>query len=51
MRRVAGGEEIDITVSGRLASRLVPSAPRPWQSWDSIADLFAGTADPDWEKD
>ena len=51
VRRVEDGEEIDITVAGRLAARLVPAAPRRWQRWDAIADLFAGTADPDWDRD
>jgi prevent-host-death family protein len=51
VRRVEGGEEIDVTVSGRLAARLVPPAPRRWQRWDTIADLFTGREDPDWETD
>lgn len=51
VRRVEGGEEIDITVSGRLAARLVPPAPRRWQRWANIANLFAGRGDPDWEAD
>ena len=51
VRRVENGEEIDITVAGRLAARLVPAAPRRWQRWDAIADLFDGVADPDWERD
>ena len=51
VRRVEGGEQIDITVSGRLAARMVPPAPRRWQRWDDIADLFAGREDPQWEAD
>lgn len=51
VRRVEKGEEIDITVSGRLAARLVPVAPRRWQRWGDVADLFAGPTDPDWERD
>ncbi len=51
VRRVEGGEEIDITVSGRLAARMVPAAPRRWQQWDDIADAFVGQADPDWQRD
>jgi prevent-host-death family protein len=51
VRRVEGGEEIDITVAGRLAARLVPAAPRRWQRWDAVADVFAGRPDPDWEHD
>jgi hypothetical protein len=38
-------------VSGRLAARLVPAAPKQWQRWEDIADLFAGRPDPDWERD
>ncbi len=51
VRRVEGGEEIDITVSGRLAARLVPPSPRRWQRWADLAGLFAGPADPDWDRD
>ena len=51
VRRVEGGEEIDITVSGRLAARLVPAAPKRWQRWEDIADAFIGRSDPDWERD
>ncbi len=46
-----GGEEIHVTVSGRLAARVVPAAPKRWQSWDDIADVFAGRPDPEWELD
>jgi prevent-host-death family protein len=51
VRRVEGGEEIDITVSGRLAARLVPAASKRWLSWEDIADAFHGRPDPDWESD
>jgi len=51
VRRVENGEEIEITVAGRLAARLVPAAPRRWQRWIDVADLFAGRPDPDWERD
>ncbi len=51
VRRVQGGEEIDITVSGRLAARLVPASPRRWLSWAEIADAFGGRPDPDWGRD
>ncbi len=51
VRRVESGEEIDVTVSGRLAARIVPAMPRRWRRWDDIADLFDGMSDPDWERD
>jgi prevent-host-death family protein len=51
VRRVEGGEEIEITVSGRLAARLVPVLPKRWQSWDDIAGVFAGRPDPTWNRD
>ena len=51
VRRVEGGEEIDFTVAGRLAARMVPAAPRRWQRWDDIAVLFNGRADPEWDRD
>ncbi|MGE0510593.1 MAG: type II toxin-antitoxin system Phd/YefM family antitoxin [Acidimicrobiia bacterium] len=51
VRRVENGEEIEITVAGRLAARMVPAAPRRWQRWDDIAELFVGRPDPDWARD
>jgi prevent-host-death family protein len=51
VRRVEGGEEIDITVSGRLAARMVPAARQRWLRWDDIADAFRGQPDPTWELD
>jgi prevent-host-death family protein len=51
VRRVENGEEIEITVAGRLAARLVPAAPRRWQRWNDIAELFVGRPDTDWERD
>lgn len=51
VRLVEGGEEIEITVSGRPAARMVPTAPRRWQRWDRVADLFAGRGDPEWRRD
>lgn len=51
VRRVEAGEEIDITVAGRLAARLVPAAPKRWQRWADIANLFTGPPDPDWDRD
>jgi len=51
VRRVERGEEIEITVAGRLAVRMVPAAPRRWRRWADVADLFVGRPDPDWESD
>lgn len=51
VRRVEAGEEIEITVSGRLAARLVPASQKRWQTWDAIASAFSGRADPTWEED
>jgi prevent-host-death family protein len=51
VRRVEAGEEIDITVSGRLAARMVPAKPRQWVKWDDIADAFRGRPDSDWERE
>jgi prevent-host-death family protein len=51
VRRVESGEEIDITVSGRLAARMVPAASKRWQCWEDIADMFGGRPDPDWARD
>jgi prevent-host-death family protein len=51
VRRVEAGEEITITVSGRPSARLVPARPTQWRSWTQIADLFAGAADLECERD
>ena len=51
VRRVEDGEEIEITVAGRLAARLVPALPRRWQRWSDVAGIFGGRADPDWDRD
>lgn len=51
VRRVQNGEQIDITVSGRLAARLVPAVPRTWRRWEEVADAFAGPGDPGWQHD
>ncbi|MHC5795887.1 type II toxin-antitoxin system Phd/YefM family antitoxin [Lacisediminihabitans sp. FW035] len=51
VRRVEGGEEIEITVSGRIAARLVPAAPKRWLHWGDIAQAFTGPGDPDWNRD
>jgi antitoxin (DNA-binding transcriptional repressor) of toxin-antitoxin stability system len=51
VRQVERGEVIEITVSGRLAARLVPAAPKRWQRWDDVADVFAGRPDPLWQRD
>jgi prevent-host-death family protein len=48
VRRVEAGEEVEITVAGRLAARLVPAAPRRWQRWNDISSIFTGSGDPDW---
>ncbi|WAX58947.1 type II toxin-antitoxin system prevent-host-death family antitoxin [Jatrophihabitans cynanchi] len=51
VRRVEAGEQIDITVSGRLAARLVPARPKRWLAWEDVADAFAGGPDGDWDRD
>jgi prevent-host-death family protein len=51
VRRVENGEQIDITVSGRLAARLVPATPKIWRRWEDVADAFAGPGDPTWNQD
>jgi prevent-host-death family protein len=51
IRRVEQGEEIEITVSGRPAARLVPVGPRQWNDWATVSDLFVGPAEERWEAD
>jgi len=51
VRRVEAGEQMDVTVSGRLAARLIPAEPKRWQRWEDVADLFPGRGDPGWDGD
>jgi len=51
VRRVEGGETITVTVSGRVAARLVPAGRRQWRRFDEIGEIFAGPADPNWSRD
>ena len=51
IRRVEAGEEIAITVAGRLAARLVPAPPHRWRRWTEISELFDGPSDPEWADD
>ena len=51
VRRVEDGEEIEITVAGRLAARMVAAAPRRWERWVDVAALFVGRPPPDWDRD
>jgi len=51
VRRVEAGEEITITVSGRVSARLVPVRPTRWRSWADIEELFRGRGDDAWDQD
>lgn len=51
IRRVEAGEVIEVTVSGRLAARMVPAQPKQWLDWAEVADCFVGRADPGWNQD
>lgn len=51
VRRVEAGEVIDVTVSGRLAARMIPAQPRQWLDWSEVADCFVGPGDPGWGHD
>lgn len=51
IRRVEGGEVLEITVAGRLSARLVPAAPGRWRTWEDLEELFRGPADEEWESD
>lgn len=51
VRRVEQGEEIEITVAGRPAAKLVTVTPKQWVTWGAIADAFVGRSDPDWDGD
>ena len=51
VRRVEGGERIEVTVSGRPSALLVPAESRRWRAWTEVSEVFDGPADPDWETD
>ncbi|GGJ77880.1 hypothetical protein GCM10010123_04930 [Pilimelia anulata] len=51
VRRAEAGERVTITVSGRPAAVLGPVGPRAWRSWDDLAPILNGPADPDWAAD
>ena len=53
VRRVEQGEEIEVTVAGRPAARLVPipEAPRTWRRWEDVASIFSTEVDVDWAED
>ena len=51
VRRVEAGESFTVTVSGRPAARLVPAGRQAWRTFEEVAHLFAGEADPTWRSD
>ena len=51
VKRAEDGETLLVTVSGRPAAVLGPPAPTQWRSFDEIAAIFAGPADPTWATD
>lgn len=51
VRRAQAGERVTITVSGRPAALLGPVDIQSWVSWATVADVFAGSGDPDWTAD
>ena len=51
IRSVEPGEQIDITVAGRLAARIGPVMPKMWQTWVAVGDLFHRPPDEHWERD
>ncbi|MPZ00874.1 MAG: type II toxin-antitoxin system prevent-host-death family antitoxin [Actinophytocola sp.] len=51
VRKAQDGEEVTITVAGRPSARLVPIAPRQWQTFDQVAEALVSGPDPDWEAD
>lgn len=46
VREVETGETFDVTVSGRLAARLIPALRSRSHRIEEIADLWDGEADP-----
>ncbi len=51
VRRVEEGEELLVTVSGRAAAILGPVTPSQWRTYDEVASIFSGPADPEWTTD
>jgi hypothetical protein len=51
VREVETGETFDVTVSGRLAARLVPAQRSRSHRFEEIADLWDGAADPTFFED
>lgn len=51
LRRVEAGEDVMIAVDGRPSARLVPVGQPTWRGDDEVADVVAGSEDPDWESD
>jgi prevent-host-death family protein len=51
VKRAEAGEELLVTVSGRPAAVLGPATPSRWRSYEEIATIFAGPADPAWATD
>lgn len=48
VRRVEGGEEIVVTVSGRPAAMLVPIRRMRWRHGQEVGYIFDTPADPAW---
>ncbi|WP_193045342.1 type II toxin-antitoxin system Phd/YefM family antitoxin [Mycolicibacterium baixiangningiae] len=46
VRRAEAGEEFLITSAGRPVAKLVPPKPRSWRRWPDVAEVFAGSGDP-----
>jgi prevent-host-death family protein len=51
VRRAQAGERMTITVSGRPAASLGPVDSASWVSWETVADVFIGPGDPEWQAD
>lgn len=51
VRRAQAGERMTITVSGRPAASLGPMQAANWVSWETVAEVFSGPADLEWEAD
>lgn len=42
IRRVERGERVIVTVSGRDVAEIAATGPRPWRTYDEVADVWAG---------
>jgi len=51
VRQAEAGAVITVSVNGRPVAQLGPVSAEHWRSWEDVAGIFDGSADPDWVVD